>query len=117
MTGSLLMTAFSLATAAAQVHPGTGREDGVAPVLSHRLVGLCPGHRAAGLVGHPFGVGFSWPQHHRLRAAFFVLTTALLNAIGMASGVGIAAIGGSPLVKLTGGTVAGLGLGISAGLV
>lgn len=39
MTRSLLMTAFSLATAAAQVHPGTGREDGVAPVLSHPLGG------------------------------------------------------------------------------
>ncbi|MBZ9800038.1 MULTISPECIES: hypothetical protein [unclassified Mesorhizobium] len=47
----------------------------------------------------------------------FVLTTALLNAAGMASGAGIPAIGGSPLVKLTGGTVAGLGLGIWAGLV
>ncbi|TRC89048.1 hypothetical protein FJV76_22965 [Mesorhizobium sp. WSM4303] len=49
-------------------------------------------------------------------ALSFVLTTALLNAAGMAPGAGIAAIGGSPLVRLTGGTVAGLGLGISAGL-
>jgi urease accessory protein len=47
----------------------------------------------------------------------FVLTTALLNAAGIVFGAGIAAFGGSPLVRLTGGAVAGLGLGISAGLI
>jgi urease accessory protein len=47
----------------------------------------------------------------------FVLTTASLNAAGMAPGADTVAIGGSPLVRLTGGIVAGVGLGISAGLV
>jgi hypothetical protein len=106
MTRPLLMTAFSLATAAAQVQPGTGREDGVVPVLSHPL-----GGRAVGLV-HLFGGGISW----HLPAAFlrlmffvakmpvdgsvtgsalrFVLPTALLNDAGRAPGAGIAAIGG-----------------------
>ncbi|QOF75126.1 HupE/UreJ family protein (plasmid) [Aminobacter sp. SR38] len=192
MNRFFLTTAFSLATAAAQAHPGTGHAHGIAAGLYHPLGGLdhVLAMAAVGLLGYLLGGCFRW----LLPAAFlgmmvlggavsvsgitlpaveaaivlsviiigaliliapnvpgsvalamtgffavfhghahvaempldgsatsyalgFVLTSALLHAAGAALGAGVAAIGGSPLVRLTGGAVTGLGLGILAGLI